>query len=89
MLGSMLDSESLTQQAVRRQLAAMPNNFYLIRLIHFVERKPAPAKRLWTAEELARNSVVHSPGLGPGQHHAAGAGSGHHSGPVLGRALWR
>jgi hypothetical protein len=60
MLGSMLDSESLTQQAVRRQLAAMPNKFYLIRLIHSVERKPAPAKRLWTAEELARNRVVHS-----------------------------
>jgi len=29
MLGSMLDSESLTQQAVRRQLAAMPSKFYL------------------------------------------------------------
>ena len=60
MLGSMLDSESLTQQAVRRQLAAMPNKFYLIRLIHSVERKPAPAKQLWTAEELARGQVVHS-----------------------------
>ena len=60
MLGSMLDSESLTQQAVRRQLAAMPAEFYLIRLIHAVERKPAPAKRLWTAEELARDRVVHS-----------------------------
>jgi DNA primase RepB-like protein len=60
MLGSMLDSESLTQQAVRCQLAAMPNKLYLIRLIHSVERKPAPAKRLWTAEELARERVVHS-----------------------------
>lgn len=60
MLGSMLDSESLTQEAVRRQLAAMPNKFYLIRLIHSVERKPAPAKRLWTAEELARDHVVRS-----------------------------
>jgi RepB DNA-primase from phage plasmid len=59
MLGSMLDSEFLTQQAVRRQLAAMPNKFYLIRLIHSVERKPAPAKRLWTAE-LARDRVVRS-----------------------------
>jgi RepB DNA-primase from phage plasmid len=58
MLGSMLDSESLTQQAVRRQLAAMPTKFYLIRLIHCVERKPAPAKRLWTAEELARGGGV-------------------------------
>jgi len=60
MLGSMLDVESLTQQAIRRQLAAMPNKLYLIRLIHSVERKPAPAKRLWTAEELARDRVVHS-----------------------------
>ena len=60
MLGSMLDSESLTQQAVCRQIAAMPTKFYLIRLIHSVERKPAPAKRLWTAEELARDRVVHS-----------------------------
>ena len=60
MLGSMLDSETLTQQAVCRQLAAMPNKFYLIRLIHAVERKPAPAKRLWTAQELARDSVVRS-----------------------------
>jgi RepB DNA-primase from phage plasmid len=56
----MLDIESLTQQAIRRQLAAMPNKLYLIRLIHSVERRPAPAKRLWTAEELARNRVVHS-----------------------------
>jgi RepB DNA-primase from phage plasmid len=60
MLGSMLDSESLTQQAVRRQLAAMPTKFYWIRLIHSVEHKPAPAKCLWTAEELARDRVVRS-----------------------------
>jgi RepB DNA-primase from phage plasmid len=60
MLGSMLDTESLTQQAVHRQLAAMPTKFYLIRLIHCVERKPAPAKRLWSAEQLARDGVVRS-----------------------------
>lgn len=60
MLGSMHDSESLTQQAVRCQLAAMPNKLYLIRLIHCVERKPAPARRLWTAEELVRDGIVHS-----------------------------
>jgi hypothetical protein len=60
MLGSMLDSESLTQQAIRHQLAAMPNNLYLIRMIHSVERKLAPAKSLWTAEELARDHVVRS-----------------------------
>ena len=60
MLGSMLDSESLTQQAIRRQLAAMPNRFYLIRLIHSIERKAAPARRLWTAEELAWGRGVRS-----------------------------
>lgn len=60
MLSSMLDSESLTQQAIRRQLAAMPTKLYLIRMIHSVERKPAPAKSLWTAEELARDRVVRS-----------------------------
>jgi len=60
MLGSMLDSESLTHQAVHRQLVAMPNKFYLIRLIHCVARKPAPARPLWTAEELARDRMVHS-----------------------------
>jgi len=60
MLGSMLDSESLTQQAVRRQLAAMPSKFYLIRLIHSVERKPAPAKCLWPRVELVRDEVVRS-----------------------------
>jgi hypothetical protein len=60
MLVSMLDSDSLTRQAVRRQLTAMPNKLYLIRLIHSVERKPAPAKRLWTAEELVLDRVVRS-----------------------------
>jgi hypothetical protein len=58
MLGSMLDSESFTQQAIRRQLTAMPNKFYLIRLIHSVERKPAPGQRLWTAQELAGDRGV-------------------------------
>jgi len=56
MLGSMLDSEALTQQAIHRQVAAMPNTFYLMRLIHSVERKPAPGQRLWTAQELAGQS---------------------------------
>jgi hypothetical protein len=58
MLGCMLDCEFLTQQAVRRQLAAMPNEFYLIRLIHSVERRPAPGRRLWTAPELMCERVV-------------------------------
>ena len=59
MLCGMLDCESLlTQQAIRRHLAAMPNEFYFIRLIHSVSRRPAPEKRLWTAHELARDPNV-------------------------------
>lgn len=58
MLGSMLDCEFLTQQAVRRQLAAMPNELYLIRLIHSIKRTPAPGQRLWTAQELTCDRVV-------------------------------
>jgi hypothetical protein len=58
MLGSMLDCEFLTRQDVSRQLTAMPNQVYLIRLIHSVRRRPAPGQRLWTAQELARDTVV-------------------------------
>jgi hypothetical protein len=58
MLGSVLDCEFLTKQAVRRQLAAMPNEFYCVRLIHSVRRRPAPGQRLWTAQELAGDHVV-------------------------------
>ena len=58
MLGSMLDCEFLTRQDVGRQLTAMPNQVYLIRLIHSVRRRPAPGQRLWTAQELARDTVV-------------------------------
>lgn len=50
----------LTCQAISRQLAAMPNEFYLIRLIHSVTHRPAPGKRLWTAQDLARAPVVRS-----------------------------
>ena len=54
----MLDYEFLTRQDVGRQLTAMPNQVYLIRLIHSVRRKSAPGQRLWTAQELARDTVV-------------------------------
>jgi RepB DNA-primase from phage plasmid len=50
----------VTCQAISRQLTAMPNEFYLIRLIHAVSRRPAPRKSLWTAQDLARASVVRS-----------------------------
>jgi hypothetical protein len=33
--------------AVRRQLAAMPNDFYLIRLIHGCTRRPCPGERVF------------------------------------------
>jgi hypothetical protein len=42
----------LTLQAVRRQLAAMPYELYLIRLIHHPTRKAFPGERLWTAAQL-------------------------------------
>jgi RepB DNA-primase from phage plasmid len=48
----------LTWHAVRRQLAAMPNAFYFIRLIHGSTRKPCPGERLWDAGQLGRGSVV-------------------------------
>jgi hypothetical protein len=48
----------LTWNAVRRQLAAMPNDFYLVRMIHRLTRKPCPGERIWDAGQLARSSVV-------------------------------
>jgi hypothetical protein len=36
----------LTGQAIRRQLAAMPNNLYLVRLIHSLTGRPFPGERL-------------------------------------------
>ena len=48
----------LTLQAIDRQLAGMPNDFYFIRLIHGSTHRPAPGERLWTAAELMRATVV-------------------------------
>jgi hypothetical protein len=48
----------LTWHAVRRQLAAMPNDFYFVRMIHRLTRKPCPGERIWDAGQLARGSVV-------------------------------
>jgi hypothetical protein len=48
----------LTLQAIRRQLAAMPNDLYLIRLIHHFTHRAFPGERLWTATQLTRESVV-------------------------------
>jgi hypothetical protein len=48
----------LTRQAVRSQLAAMPNELYLVRLIHHQTGRPFPGERLWTADQLARAATI-------------------------------
>lgn len=48
----------LTLHAVRRQLAAMPNDFYSIRLIHGSTRRPCPGERVWDVGQLTRGSVL-------------------------------
>lgn len=48
----------LTLHAVRRQLAAMPNDFYFIRLIHGSTRRPCPGERVWDMGQLVRGSVL-------------------------------
>jgi hypothetical protein len=49
---------NLTMQAVRRQLAAMPHDLYLVRLIHSQTRRSFPGERLWTAAQLAHPATV-------------------------------
>jgi hypothetical protein len=48
----------LTAQAIRRQLAAMPCELYLVRLIHNLTRRPFPGERLWTATQLANLATI-------------------------------
>jgi hypothetical protein len=48
----------LTWQAVRRQLAAMPSDLYLVRLIHDLTGRPFPGERLWTATQLVGASTL-------------------------------
>lgn len=48
----------LTLQAIRRQLEAMPNELYLIRLIHNQSRRAFPGERLWTAAQLNGNPIA-------------------------------
>ena len=49
---------TLTLQAIRRQLAAMPYDLYLIRLIHHPTRRAFPGERLWTATQLTQAATV-------------------------------
>src|SRR6266571_4655675 len=48
----------ITLQAISRQVAAMPNEFYLVRLIHSVTRCCCPGERLWTANQLSQAAIV-------------------------------
>lgn len=48
----------LTLRAVRRQIAAMPHDLYLIRLIHFQTRRAFPGERLWTAAQLIHPATL-------------------------------
>jgi hypothetical protein len=48
----------LTAQAIRRQLAAMPHELYLIRLIHQPSQRPFPGERLWTAQQLLTSGMT-------------------------------
>ena len=48
----------LTWQAVRSHLAAMPNELYLVRLIHNQTGRPFPGERLWTATQLVGAATI-------------------------------
>src|SRR5438552_1903283 len=48
----------LTRQAIRRQLAAMPHDLYLIRLIHCQTKRAFPGERLWTGSQLIHPTTV-------------------------------
>lgn len=48
----------LTTRAIRRQLAAMPHDLYLIRLIQNRTRQALPGKRLWTATQLLSPATI-------------------------------
>ena len=58
-MGSMCDRGLvLTWHAVRRQLAAMPHDLYLVRLIHPVTRRPFPGERIWTPAQLMSSATL-------------------------------
>jgi RepB DNA-primase from phage plasmid len=48
----------LSLRGIRRQLAAMPHDLYLVRLIYHVTRTAFPGERLWTAAQLSKESTV-------------------------------
>jgi DNA primase RepB-like protein len=48
----------LSLHAIRRQLAAMPQDLYLVRLLHHETRSAFPGERLWTAAQLGQEATV-------------------------------
>jgi len=48
----------ITLQAIRGQLAPIPNELYLVRLIHHQTRRAFPGERLWTADQLESVATV-------------------------------
>src|SRR6266851_9901198 len=48
----------LSSQAIRRQLAVMPSDTYLIRLIHNRTRRSFPGERLWPAAQLLLEPTI-------------------------------
>lgn len=48
----------LTWQAISRQVAAMPADLYLVRLIHGRSRRAFPGERVWNATLLAAASTI-------------------------------
>lgn len=48
----------LSLRGIRRQLAAMPHDLYLVRLIHHATRTAFPGERLWTSTQLGHESTV-------------------------------
>ena len=48
----------ITRHAIDRQLAAMPNEDYLVRLIHHQTGLPGPGERIWSADLLTRGPAV-------------------------------
>jgi hypothetical protein len=58
----MLDRENrglfLSLQAIRRQLAAMQYELYLVRLIHHASGRAFPGERLWTVAQLSQVATV-------------------------------
>jgi hypothetical protein len=48
----------LSLRSIGRQLAAMPCDRYLVRLIHHRSRKALPGQRLWTAAQVGSERIV-------------------------------